>query len=251
MKNTDQFPFLYHAHHSLNLEDLPFWLKLAAQQGSPILELGCGTGRVLLPLAEGGYRLFGLDRDSGMLSVLQDRLPAGLKPGISLVQADLTQIPLVGRFALVLLPCNTFSTLTKDGRRACLNGVRKTLASGGVFAVSLPNPKLLRRQPRRSGPEMEEVFSHPLDGEPVQVSSAWKRTRDWFELSWYYDHLLPDGQVERLVARVNHSLASFEELRGEFHSYGLEVVETYGDFLGSAYTADSESLIILARKNEN
>ena len=54
---------LYHAHHSRNLEDLPFWQELARQQGSPILELGCGSGRVLLPLARAGYNVVGLERE--------------------------------------------------------------------------------------------------------------------------------------------------------------------------------------------
>ena len=49
-------PSVYHAHHNRHLEDLPFWLDLAAQTGDPLLELGCGTGRVLIPLAQAGYR---------------------------------------------------------------------------------------------------------------------------------------------------------------------------------------------------
>ena len=57
------FPQLYHAHHNRSLEDLPFWLELAAQAGDPILELGCGTGRVLIPLAQAGYHTIGLDND--------------------------------------------------------------------------------------------------------------------------------------------------------------------------------------------
>jgi ubiquinone/menaquinone biosynthesis C-methylase UbiE len=46
------FPQLYHIHHNAHTEDLPFWLKLAQQQGGPVLELGCGTGRVLIPLIQ-------------------------------------------------------------------------------------------------------------------------------------------------------------------------------------------------------
>jgi len=251
MKDSDQFPILYHAHHRLHMEDLPFWLALAERQGSPILELGCGTGRVLLPLVEASYHLYGLDHDSAMLSFLRDRLPSGLKARTSLIHADLAHIPIHGLFSLVLLPCNTYSTLPAEGRRSCLLGVRAALASDGLFVASLPNPQTLRRLPHSSGPELEEVFSHPLDGEPVQVSSAWERSAEWFELSWYYDHLLPDGRVERLTARARHSLASLGELEAEFRTCGLEVEETYGDFHGAAYTADAEDLIILARRGDD
>ncbi len=63
--NTDNlFPLFYHAQHQNYLEDLPFWLGLAATQGSPILELGCGSGRVLLPLALAGHRVLGIDNDA-------------------------------------------------------------------------------------------------------------------------------------------------------------------------------------------
>ncbi len=86
-------PDLYHAHHNRHLDDLPFWQGLAARQGGLILELGCGTGRLLIPLAEAGYRLVGLDYDAGMLEALQARLPATSAERVGLVQADLRAIP--------------------------------------------------------------------------------------------------------------------------------------------------------------
>ena len=67
-------PALYHAHHSRHLEDLPFWHWLAMNYPGPILELGCGTGRVLLSLVKSGQLLVGLDRDHAMLAFLQEQL---------------------------------------------------------------------------------------------------------------------------------------------------------------------------------
>lgn len=248
MMAHNPFPMLYHAHHSLHLEDLPFWLALADRQGSPVLELGCGTGRVLLPFAEAGHHAIGLDNDAGMLSFLHSRLTADLQARVRLVRGDLGDIPLAERFPLVVLPCNTFSTLSPTRRLRCLSGVYRLLAKGGLFAASLPNPELLRRLPRRSAPEFDEAFPHPLDGEPVQVSSAWQRTADSFQLTWYYDHLLPDGRVERLSVRVGHCLASFDELLAELQAVGLQEVEAWGDFQGTPYTPEAESLVLLARR---
>ena len=66
------FPELIHAHHNRHLEDLPFWLDLAGETGDPLLELGCGTGRLLVPLGQAGHRVIGVDHDPAML-----KLPAG------------------------------------------------------------------------------------------------------------------------------------------------------------------------------
>jgi len=238
---------LYHAHHNRHLEDLPFWLDLARRQGGPILELGCGTGRLLLPLAGAGFLAFGLERDAEMLAVLRENTPKELARGLLGVPGDMTAFELGLRFPLILLPCNTYSTLTPAQRLATLGCVRRHLAPHGLFAVSLPNPALLRQLPRRSEPEVEESFPHPLDGEPVQVSSGWRRTSSHLEVEWHYDHLLPDGRVERHTLLARHELASLQTYQDEIEAAGLCILEMYGDFDRTPYTQEAPSLIVLIK----
>ena len=107
---TNLFPLLYHTHHQHVTEDLPFWQSLARWQGDPILELGCGTGRVLLPLAEAGHTVYGIDNAPNMLSFLRQRIPPELEDHIHLFEADMTHFSIDERFRLILLPCNTYST---------------------------------------------------------------------------------------------------------------------------------------------
>lgn len=240
------YPVLYHAHHSRHMEDLPFWLSLAARQGGPILELGCGTGRVLVALAQAGYPVFGLDRHAGMLAVLREQLPVGTKAHV--FQADLARFCLGLQFPLILVPCNTWSTLSGDQRQAALSSVSRHLLPGGLFSASIPNPALLRRQPRHVEAEVEDEFHHPVSGNPVQVSTGWVRDGRSFHLEWYYDHLLPDGRVERLSVKVDHDLAPLEVHRAEFVAAGLDPGEEYGDYDRSPYRPDSPSLILFARK---
>ncbi|OGO38663.1 MAG: hypothetical protein A2W35_06950 [Chloroflexi bacterium RBG_16_57_11] len=244
------FSYLYHAHHSLDNEDLAFWLDLAAQQPGPVLELGCGTGRVLVPLARAGYRMVGLDRDPEMLALLSARLPAELYRSVLLFQADFTRFHLACTFSLILLPCNTYSTLSALDRQAVLACAQAHLSGDGVFGISLPNPDWLRSLPARSEAEVEEVFPHPLDGEPVQVSSAWQRTRSRlrqeFILDWHYDHLKPDGSVERLSVRSRHDLTPAVDYLEEIRSAGFERVQSFGGFDYQAFTPDSPEWIILA-----
>ncbi|HJW89412.1 MAG TPA: class I SAM-dependent methyltransferase [Anaerolineales bacterium] len=239
---------LYHAHHHAIKHDLPFWSSLAAQSNGPVLELGCGTGRVLLALAEAGYRVYGLDRDAGMLAVFSEQLPAFLAERVHFWRSDLGDFCTALQFSLVLLTCNTLSTLNTETRRRMFACLARQLSPGGMFAASRPNPTVLKRLPALSEPEIETDFPHPLSGEPVQVSSAWERSNQEFILRWHYDHLFSDGRVERLTLETKHDLNSLEVYQGELHAAGLELVETWGDFERSPYQPESPDLILVAKK---
>jgi SAM-dependent methyltransferase len=237
---------LYDAHHSRHVEDLDFWLGLAAQQGDPILELGCGSGRVLIPMALAGYRVFGLDRDAAMLGVLRSNLPPAVSSNVPIFQADLTAFCLSERFNLILLACNTYSTLSEMDRANCLNVVRRHLRTAGVFAASLPNPLLLSSLPERSDAEVEEVFLDPRTAEPIQVSSSWERDEAHFNLFWHYDHLFPDGRVQRVTVKTRHELNPPQTYIHELQAAGFDSIDTYGDFDRSEYAPSSPNLILKA-----
>jgi SAM-dependent methyltransferase len=239
-------PPVYHAHHNRHLEDIPLWLALAARAGGPILELGCGTGRVLIPLAQAGFQTIGLDKDLSMLRYTRKIIREGIDISPFLFMADICNFHLSVKFPLIILPCNTFSMLTEIERRACLGCVCRHLGKGGIFAVSLPNPKLLSHFPGRSDAELEEEFIHPISGNPVQVSSSWYRTEKSFDVTWFYDHLLPDGTVERLEVNASHHLTTYDSYMAEMREAGLIVKEIYGDFTRSAYTEKSPYLVILS-----
>ena len=100
-----------------------------------------------------------------MLKFLQTHLGLDIQHSPELIEADITEFDLARQFPLIILPCNTFSTLSNDQRVRCLGCVRRHLRKGGIFAVSLPNPELLLRLPARSQPEMEDEFIHPADGQ--------------------------------------------------------------------------------------
>lgn len=244
------FPMLYDAHHNRNSEDLPFWLELAKQHGGPVLELGCGTGRVLLFLARAGHDVVGLDNDLGMLKWLQEHLEPTLLPFTLIFAADLQAFHLAAHFPLIILPCNTWSTLSAPTRRAALICIRQHLAPSGCFAVAIPNPVLLVSLPARGDAEPEDEFLHPLTGDPVQVSSGWQRTRRQFIVDWHYDHLIPDGSVRRLTTHVRHELTSAETYLQELRAAGLDVTGIFGDFERSPFASDSPSLVILAQNSD-
>ncbi|MGB9521257.1 MAG: class I SAM-dependent methyltransferase [Anaerolineales bacterium] len=235
----EDFPILYEAHHRNYQEDIPFWLDLVAKAGDPVLELGCGSGRVLIPIQHTGALIFGLDRDLGMLMLLRQKLLAPL------VSADMTAIPLRLLFRSIILPCNTYSTLNASERKCLLNHIHGLMHPNGIFGVSLPNPWMMRAAAEFAETEIEEIIQHPIDGYPVQISNAWQRTSEQLIIAWHYDHLYPDGTVKRLTIEQTHYFQTPHEYEAEFKLAGLEVKAKYGDFNHSPFHRTSPYLIYL------
>lgn len=245
MPDSTILPALYHAHHLIYNEDLPFWIELALQQGGAVLELGCGTGRVLLPLAQMGIPMTGIDNDPDMLTFLRQGLPENLQPTLRIEAADMTDFDLGQSFSLVISPCNTWSTLSAAERAAALGCIARHLEPGGVFAFSVPGPHLLRELPARSDLKAEEDFPYGLDGEMLQVSSGWRRGKTHFTVNWQYDLLQADGAVQRFTAKAQHCLASVEDYQAEARAAGFTVSALYGDFEQSPYDEESDTLIMV------
>ena len=241
------FPLLYHTHHCQHPEDIPFWLELAQENPGPVLELGCGTGRVLTPLAQAGHSVFGMDKDFEMLAFLNSNLPSNAKSGAHVFQADFTSFHLGKRFVLIIMPCNTFSTLTLEQRISTHRCVMRHLEPAGCFTISMPNPELLKQLPKRGAPELEDIFTLPASGEPVQVISSWERAGSYFTFHWHYDRLFPDGKVLRFSVQLQHHLVPVQAYLDEFHQAGMTSLTVYGDYDRSTYHRDSPSLIISGR----
>jgi len=130
--------------------DLPLWEELAERCGGPVLELGCGTGRVALHLARRGHRVYSLDRDPELLTVLADRAADSLHTGVGQesdapgggtvepVHADAREFEIPESVALALAPTHLLQLLpTAAERGECLRSVAAALRPGGLFAASI------------------------------------------------------------------------------------------------------------------
>jgi SAM-dependent methyltransferase len=120
--------------------DVKFWQRLAQRTPGRILELGCGTGRVALPVAKTGARIVGIDRSASMLARARTRLRRSKPTGsLQLVRGDVRFLPFSpGSFALVAAPYGILQSLLDDETLdATLDAVRRVLAKGGTFGVDL------------------------------------------------------------------------------------------------------------------
>jgi SAM-dependent methyltransferase len=219
--------------------------------------LGCGHGRVSLPLARAGRLLVGIDRDWEVLSFLGRLIESqspDLQNRIQIIQADFLEYHSPPIYDSVILPCNTFSTLERTHRIRLLNGVIRMLKPGGSLILSMPNPERrgLLNQPLFDGndehnAEIESTITDPDSGLPVQVSSQMMPTQGGMILEWIYDLLLPDGNVERFIKSTEHYFVPLDVYQNELKTAGFAVEESLGDFSGGDYDQDSPFLIVIAK----
>ena len=122
--------------------DLPLWRELAAERDGPVLDLGCGTGRVALDLAAAGHEVTGLDCDSELVAELTRRArDLGLHDAVDTLAADARSFSLPRRYALIIAPMQVVQLLGgAEGRRAALASAREHLATGGALALALADP---------------------------------------------------------------------------------------------------------------
>jgi len=172
-----------------------------------------------------------------------------------ILQEDILQLQTEQQFGSVIIPCNTFSTFNKIDRLSLLQKINQFLKKGGTFLASMPNPvqnqqfhKILLESPEGEETELETTISHPETGYPVQVSSQFMAAQEALRWDWIYDHLYPDGQVDRLIQSAKHYLSSREIYLGELKKSGFGEINCLGDFSGESYSEDSPYLILIACK---
>jgi SAM-dependent methyltransferase len=242
----------YDLENAALTEDLPLWEELAVEQGSPFLELGCGTGRVLLHLGRAGFSGIGVDSSPEMLSRARARL--ALNPNISsrlqMVQADFTQLQMASAFPLILAPFNTLAHISDPSAlRQTLDTVVRHLAPGGKFAFDLPNPSPLFAS-EQDGLVLERTFHDEERGTTIQQFSILQveRLAQRGLVTWIYDETGADGVLRRTTVPLTMRYFFPAELELLMERAGLRLVHMWGDFDRSPVEDDSPKIICVAAK---
>jgi len=240
-----------------NRPDVAFFVEAAVACAGPVLELGCGTGRVLVPIARAGAEVVGLDSSEPMLAVCRDRLDledAAVRCRVQLVEADMREFDLPRRFALITIPFRPFQHLTGvDDQVSCLRSVHRHLTDAGRLVLDLFNPSLEGLLDEREGQERDEEpeFS-TADGRRVRRThrivghDRFNQTLH-VELIYYVTH--PDGREDRLVQAFPMRYLFRFEAEHLLARCGFEVEHLYAAYdrraFGSIYPGE---LIFVARK---
>ena len=238
-------------------QDVSFFVEMARETGDPVLELGCGTGRVLIPTAQAGLEIVGLDSSPLMLSVCRRKLadePPEVQSRVKLVEADMRSFELGREFRLVTIPFRPFQhLLTVEDQLSCLACIRRHLALKGRLIVDVFNPDLARLTDEQFLTESagEPEFTMP-DGRRVVRRDrvvARDRSQQWQDIELIYYVWHHDGREERLVYPSRMRYFFRFELEHLLARTGFRVEGVYSDYDRSPYGAKYPGeLIVVARK---
>lgn len=240
----------------LTRRDIEFYVDCAKTAGGRTLELGCGTGRVLIPTAQAGCEITGLDASPIMLGKCREKLSvqsAEAQAHVKLYQGDMTAFDTGEQYALITIPFRPFQHLiTVAEQKACLACVRKRLKPGGRFIFDVFNPFI----PRLIDPKyLMEIETDPgielPDGRVLrraQRIANFHRAEQYNDIELIHYIKYPDGREERLVHSFPMRYFHRYEMEHLLGLCGFRVVELYGNFDRTPFTAESPEMIFVAEK---
>ena len=214
--------------------DVSFYLNCAERFGSPVLELGVGTGRIAWALARAGHDVVGLDRSKGMLDAAQKKCETHADT-VDLIEADITAFELHKEFPLALIPFSTFQHLTTpDQQRACLTAVHRHLNKGGHLVLDVFDPVLDACVPGAPSPNPDREAVDPTTGHLLRRRSI-RRISDplnqTFEETFRLEQLDDSGKLLTSDDATHHlRWATRQEMAYLFELCGFEVEAEHADF---------------------
>ena len=252
-KPEENWADVYDSVYAYVTEDIPFYVEEARRSGGPVLELGCGTGRVALPIARAGIETVGLDVSPKMLDAARRKAAALTDEDgpLLLLQGDMRELALDRAFSLVIIPFRGFlSLLSVDDQVRTLSRVRDHLAPDGrlVFDIFVPDPDMLAQD--QDVPYHLRDVIRPDTGERLVL---WHQSR--------YDHHNQVIDVRVIVESLDDAGAVSRRLYRDFqvryaHRWevehllarcGYEVVDLFGDFERSPFDETSAEMVWVAR----
>ena len=229
--------------------DVPFWTDLARRAHGPVLELGCGTGRVSLPVAKAAERFVGIDRSAPMLTRLRTRLRrARLGARAAVVRGDIRKMPFRKRFrfSMVMAPYGMLQSLLVDrDLRATLLSVAAVIPRGGVFGVDLV-PDLPRWQEYERRTTLRG--RRPGGGQLTLVETV-RQDHDR-RLTVFDQEFIERVGRRRQTHRFSIAFRTLtvSQMAGRLGRAGFRIDSVLGDYRGREWSPDADVWVILARK---
>jgi len=257
--NYDDDPFLAEYYDLIpdyaERRDRDFYIDWSGAAGGKTLELGCGTGRILIPTARAGCEILGLDLSKNMLSRCREKLlkePQDVQERASLTIGNMVDFDLHETFSLITMPFRPFQHLVSTADQfACLSCVQRHLAPDGKFIL-----ELFQTYPRRI---FDPVYLNEVEDTPefelpdgrrlsrTNRTTAFHRAEQFNDVELIYHVTHPDGRTERLVQAFPFRYFFRYEVEHLLARCGFEIETIFGDFDKSPLAGDSPEMIFVAR----
>jgi len=229
--------------------DIEFWRRIALRTKGRVLELGCGTGRVALPIARAGREIVGVDRSEAMLSRARARVRrARLQRKLRLIRGDIRQLPFPDRsFALVMAPYGMLqSLLVERDLKQTLTAVSRVLAKDGIFGLELVadlpawdeySKRVSLRGKRGPG------------GAPITLYESVSQDRAKGITRFEQEYVEGRGRsAERRTFSLAFRTVTVPQMAKRLETAGLRVEALLGDYQGGPWDLRADAWIILARR---
>ena len=247
--------WLYDVDNRDNMNaDIPFYIDYATKQKGEILELGCGTGRVSIPLARKGFSVTGLDLSNEMLDVFREKIDkeSELKDKITIIHGDMSDFTIYKRFSMIIAPFRAFQALTDDNAiKNSLRCIKEHLTDDGIFIINVFNPR----------PVMDESWCYP---ETVQWEHFDENTRNYVVKKHWGDRIDTVNQIiyphfayevtDKKLSKTRHT----EDLKLKYYydnqltqviaDAGFKIKEKFGWYDKSSIEDCKRELIFICQK---
>ena len=233
---------LYTAVHTGNPGDLQFYIDACAGAG-PVLELGCGSGRIAAALVASGHEVYGVDTDATALAAAADQ-------SVNTVHADMRDFHIRRRFHRILIPYNGLYCLLSDADViACLNTARRHLAPGGQLVFDTYNGDAIDQTAVALAAELGEASLGVVDASgqcwEVLESTLCEPANQLVTACYTYRPLNGDPSVQTEIRQRYLHSTQLLELLGEA---GMMATSLHGDFNQAPFDAESEFMVVRAER---
>ncbi len=242
---------------SERLQDVAFYREAVREFGDPVLELGCGTGRIMMALADAGKRITGLDLSERMLERAVKKRAALNKEArerVHLVQGDMARFDLGETFRLVIIPFRPFQHLLEVQQQVdCLECVRKHLAPGGRLILDVFQTDAERMHDPVHMREMLVTEYATTDGRQVRITervAAFHRAEQRNDVEMIFSIRHRDGRQERMVFAWPLRYFFRYEVEHLLARCGFRVTALYGNFDRTPIRDDSPEMIFVAETRQ-
>lgn len=248
----DAWADVYDSVYSYVRDDIPFYVEEALAAGGPVLELGCGTGRVTIPIAEAGVDITGVELSTGMLDVARRKAAAlseDSKP--RLVAGDMRELGFGGQqFHLIIIPFRGFLALmTVEDQMSALSSISSNLVPGGklIFDVFVPDLDMLVQAGDTSYHLRDVVDAETGRRLVLWHQSAYDNHAQIIDARIIVEELDEAGTVEGRYYRDFELRYAYRwELQHLLTTCGYVVDDLYGDFERTLFDEDSKDMVWVA-----
>jgi len=234
--------------YAFRTQDVVFYLAMTRELQGPILEVGCGTGRITLPLIETGQEIYGVEVSPSMLRILRHKLAERPELLPRIHEGDMRSFDLGKKFLQVFVPFRTFLHLdTIDDQLAALRNFHKHLLSEGRLIIDIfaPSYRLMSHDQMR----ISLPARHLADGRIITVADnvTYSHREQRLAVERHIDTIFSDGLLRRSVEHFHLRYIFRYEMELLLRQAGFQLETVYGDFERRPYDYHSGEMIFVAK----